>query len=210
MARLRSGFTLANYRDKWAYVCGGASDSEVMRTVERYDFKTGAWEEVVGMSVARKHPSSTCLDSSLYVICGSGYSHSNLNSIDKHTINGAWKPISINDGNTVPRLSPVVSVLNMHTIVILGGFSSKPLECAPIVTLNCNKDNQAGEPAQGQIIAKNTNKSDASKEAPDQYKRLLNFSSLCSNQGVRLHQNKILALVKPKESQEYCFIECTL
>ena len=137
------GFTLANMRDRWAFVCGGSDDTEVLRTVERFSFETSKWEELPGMHVARKHPSSTCLGNSLYVVSGSGYSHSNLNSIDRYVNGVGWTLISINDGNTVPRLSPIISVLNNQTLVVLGGFASRPLpghiitvDCGPNVTLS--------------------------------------------------------------------------
>ena len=94
MNKPRHSFTLANFRNQKAYVCGGANDREILNIVERFDFTTRKWESVPCMTVARRNPSSCCLNSSLYVMCGTGYTYSNLNSIDKFT-NNKWLNIMI-------------------------------------------------------------------------------------------------------------------
>ena len=60
---------------------------EMLKTVEKYDFNTERWTQGPSLNVARKHASSCSLDFSVYVICGTGYGYTHLNSIEKLNAN---------------------------------------------------------------------------------------------------------------------------
>ena len=59
----------------------------MLKTVEKFDFVTEKWTQGPSLNVARRHASSCNLDFSVYVVCGTGYGYTHLNSIEKLNAN---------------------------------------------------------------------------------------------------------------------------
>ena len=78
------------------------------------------------MVTPRKYASSCSFNTTVYVVCGTGYAFSDLLSIERLDFGDiGWKQISIPVREKVHRQTPAVAFIeDAKSMVILGGFAN--------------------------------------------------------------------------------------